>query len=74
MRIRNILEMAILKYIKDNGGSCITAIAKHTGIGRNTTKDIIYKLIAEKKVDFKIGQTEKKYNTLIYFERTYNGD
>jgi predicted transcriptional regulator len=72
IRVRNLLELAIYKYIKDNtngNGVCIASIARDTGIGRSTTKDIVFKLVGEQKVDIKPGKTEKNYSTWFFFEK-----
>jgi hypothetical protein len=70
MRVRKIKEMAILMYLKKNAnGDCITNISKCTGIGRPLVKELCFHLLGEKRIDVRVDETDKNYNTLIFFNR-----
>lgn len=69
IRIRDLLEYATLKYLKKNiNGECITNIAKHTGMGKSTAKEVAFKLLKENKIKMKEGiVNSNKYHTLIFY-------
>jgi DNA-binding MarR family transcriptional regulator len=68
---KKLFEYAIIKYLRDkDGGACITDIARHTGMGRPNAKELVFKLVKDDKIDVRLGQTEKKYHTWFFYDKS----